>query len=288
MKKVILDTDIGTDSDDIGAIALLQNLAKNGKVELLCMTSCSSMIPSAQALDLINTHYHNRVSVGINVRTKYAESPLYGSYARAICSCFKSDKRNFEDAVLLLRKTLQGSAEKISIITIGPLNNLSNLLDSLPDLISDKNGADLVYDKVDKVFVMGGNFISQDAEWNIKEDVVSAQNVLSKLKSEVIFCPFEVGVQVKSGVNLLKGTSTPMQVGYYVHNNGARESWDPITAYLGATEDFTLLPLSNYGAVSIDARGVTTFKEGNGKHRYVLDTICVRDVTSAIEQLMIP
>ena len=37
-EKIILDTDLGTDCDDAGAIAMLINMASEGKAEILGMT----------------------------------------------------------------------------------------------------------------------------------------------------------------------------------------------------------------------------------------------------------
>lgn len=40
--KLILDTDMGSDYDDAGAIAVMHNLSREGFVDVLAVTYCSS------------------------------------------------------------------------------------------------------------------------------------------------------------------------------------------------------------------------------------------------------
>lgn len=42
MVKIIIDTDIGSDCDDAGALALAHNLANEGKCQILAVTNCLS------------------------------------------------------------------------------------------------------------------------------------------------------------------------------------------------------------------------------------------------------
>ena len=55
--KIIFDTDIHTDCDDAGAMAVLHALADRGECEILAMM-CSTKDPfSAPVIDVINTYY---------------------------------------------------------------------------------------------------------------------------------------------------------------------------------------------------------------------------------------
>src|SRR5207237_4193332 len=55
--RVIFDTDIGPDVDDVGAAAILNALADNGEARILAMGACTSSEWGAPCLDAINTYY---------------------------------------------------------------------------------------------------------------------------------------------------------------------------------------------------------------------------------------
>ena len=54
MEKVIFDTDMGPDFDDVGAIAVLHALADGGECEILATLSCNSypvlLLPSKRSI----------------------------------------------------------------------------------------------------------------------------------------------------------------------------------------------------------------------------------------------
>lgn len=55
--NVILDTDIGPDCDDVGALVVLHSLADTGEVNLLGVMCCTSSQWGAPCLDALNTYY---------------------------------------------------------------------------------------------------------------------------------------------------------------------------------------------------------------------------------------
>ena len=55
--KIILDTDMGPDCDDAGALALLHKLEKLGEAEILAVMHCTSSIWGPGCIDAINTYY---------------------------------------------------------------------------------------------------------------------------------------------------------------------------------------------------------------------------------------
>ena len=54
---IILDTDIGPDCDDAGAMAVLHVLANNNEAEILGIMCCTSSQWGAPCIDAINTYY---------------------------------------------------------------------------------------------------------------------------------------------------------------------------------------------------------------------------------------
>jgi len=55
--RLILDTDIGCDCDDAGAMAVMNALADFGECEILAVTHCTSREDGAGCIDAINTYY---------------------------------------------------------------------------------------------------------------------------------------------------------------------------------------------------------------------------------------
>ncbi len=283
IKNIVLDTDIGTDSDDIGALAILCNLAHQQKINLLAVTSCSSTLEPVYTIDLIAQCYGIDIPVGKSV-VPYGDDDAHGDYARKICQAYTSRLcgKPIPSAVSVLRKALtQGN---VTLVTVGPLNNIAELLDSQPDEISPLDGKQLFQQNVTEVYAMAGTFENNWTEWNVAENVPAFCKVLDTVTCPITFIPFEVGAKVKTATNFLNGDDCPMKLGYFVHNHGPRESWDPITAYCSAVECF---PTTSWGQILSDDKGVTTYKCGCGNRRYVLPNFDVQQVTEKLEKLMV-
>ena len=54
---IILDTDIGPDCDDAGALAVLHGLAKRGEARIVGVMHCTSSPWGAGCIDAINAYY---------------------------------------------------------------------------------------------------------------------------------------------------------------------------------------------------------------------------------------
>src|SRR5690554_1733170 len=64
--KVILDTDIDSDVDDVGAVAMLHTLADHQVIEILGMIVTSDDKHSPSCIDALN-HYFGRPNIPIGV-----------------------------------------------------------------------------------------------------------------------------------------------------------------------------------------------------------------------------
>ena len=275
MKKIILDTDLGCDSDDIGALVILNQLYNQKKVLPLCITSVNSHLEPALFIDEINKHYGNQILIGMNKCNNYG---IDNGYAVDVVNKFNISKdKDYPNSIDVMRKVLVEESDKIDLITIGPLTNIFYFIKSY--------GVELLNEKVDTMYLMAGNFVSSNAEWNITEDIEALLLVLKEFKGKMVFVPFEVGYDVLTARNLLN-SDTMMGYGYYVHNQGPRPSWDPITVYYAITSssEFTL---SEAGVVSCSEKGVTTFNKGNGNHYYMLNNFDKLRVEKILEELMV-
>lgn len=148
--KIIFDTDMESDVDGVGALAMLHGLADAGDAEILA-TMVSSLNPwSAPTVDVVNT-YCGRPNIPIgSVKTLgvYRNS----KYARMLAETYPQDEglgETTQNATQLYRQILAAEEDSsVVIVTVGYVTNLSKLLHSAPDDISSLNGKALVAQKV--------------------------------------------------------------------------------------------------------------------------------------------
>jgi inosine-uridine nucleoside N-ribohydrolase len=88
----------------------------------------------------------------------------------------------------------------VTIVTVGPLANIRDLLISGPDKYSNLNGKELIEKKVEKFVIMGGQFPSGKNEWNFNGNMPGVTRyVLENLTVPVVFSGFEIGVVIHTG-----------------------------------------------------------------------------------------
>ena len=71
-EKLFIDTDLGGDCDDVGALALANIFKNKGLIDIVGMTHTTSMPYGAGCIDLINEYYGNAgIKVGATRREGY-------------------------------------------------------------------------------------------------------------------------------------------------------------------------------------------------------------------------
>ena len=108
-KKIILDTDIGCDCDDTAAMAVLHELANEGKCEILAVTHCCKGPYYAGCIDAIN-RYYGREDIPVGAFPEDSKAPegrdVYAGYAvKAFPNRFANGE-TCPHTVDVLRKTL--------------------------------------------------------------------------------------------------------------------------------------------------------------------------------------
>jgi inosine-uridine nucleoside N-ribohydrolase len=199
--KIIFDTDIGGDADDLGAIAMLHNYVSHGDCELLAIMCWSNDEYAIPAIDAINRFYlHPNIPIGTR---KDGTTNISTNYNQVIANNFeyKLTYNDVPDAVGLYRKILGSAADtSITIVTVGPLKNIERLLKSNPDQNSPLNGSDLISQKVKEFVIMGGKFPKGENEWNFDGNMPGVTKfVIDNLKVPIVFSGFELGVKIKTG-----------------------------------------------------------------------------------------
>ena len=190
--KIIFDTDMESDVDDVGALAMLHGLSEQDQCEILATISSSLNPWAAPTIDVINTFFgHPDIPIG-NVKTfgVYRNS----KYSRSIVDKYPQDiglGENAPDAVDIYRKILSEQPDSsIIIVSVGYVTNLYNLLKSGPDDYSPLPGPALVQKKVKHYVCMGGRYpLQQDpGKWgNFKPDPRAIQYVAQFWPTDIIF-----------------------------------------------------------------------------------------------------
>lgn len=161
---IILDTDMGSDCDDVGAMALLHQYVNQGKARLLGSIYSSGKVPyGAGIIDAINTYYGRPDSpIGAEYDENFGD-PLDKMNAAELAkdtAAFGHDvihNRDLPHHVMLNRKLLaQQKDTSVTYITIGHTKALHDLLKSEADSISHLTGMELVRKKVKKWVALGG------------------------------------------------------------------------------------------------------------------------------------
>jgi inosine-uridine nucleoside N-ribohydrolase len=286
MVRFILDTDLGGDSDDAGALALSHNLMKLGHAELLAVTSDSSACYSPVTIKWINEFFgRGDIPVGINRSRAFMERDEQNLYSKPLAEEYLSTHPmpEFDSSLNILRRTVAANRD-IRIVTIGALNNLCDLLRSGPDEISPLTGEELVRRNAGCVYVMGGQFTDPGyAEYNITCDTDSARYVSEHCPVPIVYSGFEFGQNIYTGINFGRENKTnPMYKAYslvaeaFRLGSPTRDSWGPITVYAAVFDGTDTGNIEKVSGLRIrfDGEGRAVVTEG-GKDSY-LRLMCSR------------
>ena len=215
--KLTFDTDFGGDADDLGALAMLHHFVDAGECDLLAIMCWSTEEYAVPGLDAVNRFYkHPDIPIGVRKgETHFTD----WNHSKPIVDAFPSQLtyEKAEEVTQLYRKILaQSEDQSIVIITVGPLKNIMNLLQSKPDTYSDLDGKALIEQKVKEFAIMGGQFPEGKKEWNFDGNMPGVTRyVLDHLTVPITFTGFEVGVAIKSGEVFNDiDPQTPLYVGF--------------------------------------------------------------------------
>lgn len=280
MMNIILDTDIGPDCDDVAALAMLNLYARDGLCRILGIGHCTSSPYGAGCIDAICRYYgHDDVPIGTFKGEGFLVGEAFSRYNRHLMETMPNRYREHqpEDAVTLYRRLLsQAEDGSVEFISIGPLNNLANLLNSPADEVSPLNGVELVRRKVRRLTAMAGAFPSQVAEenevafawlnkpavempeFNVKCDLRAAQRVAEEWPTEKVYLGVEAGmVDTCAPLQQTAEEGNPVRVAYRLYTGAGRLSWDLLTVEYAVHPEGGLLRASEKGRVSFDDRSRT-------------------------------
>ncbi len=276
---IIFDTDMDTDCDDAGALAVLHALADSGEAEILA-TVVSSRYPwSAPCVEAIN-RYYGRGDLPIGVpKTAWADTGGRGSrYAKQIGEEFSTRLKSNDDApdaVDVYRRVLAGRPDhSVVVVSVGYVTNLRDLLASQPDTNSPLDGRSLVEKKVDRWVCMGGRYpehLDPGVYGNFKPDPLSAVIAARDWPGYIFFSGD--GRKIGTGGRLKetpKGNPVRRVYELYLGEKPTRPSWDLIAVLYGVRPDAAFWEVHRGGHNHIFENGTNQWREGaESNHRLV-------------------
>lgn len=295
--KIIFDTDLGPDYDDVGALAILHAMADSGKAVILATVASNKHELVAPSIQVINTWFGRPdlpigepKSAGANMGSSqhWADS-IVAKYPHKVNSTSET-----EDAVTLYRRILSSQPDNsVTIVTVGFLTNMANLLESAPDSFSDLTGKELISKKVKLLVSMAGGFPS-GTEFNIFIDSVASKKVFENWPGKVIFSGFEIGSKIFTGLRLVNSDikNSPVKDVFRIsmplspEDKNGRMSWDETAVLIGVygTEPFFD---TVQGKIIVNTDGSNTWQDSpDGNHYYVKMRMPVPELTKFLEDRM--
>lgn len=294
---IIFDSDMGPDYDDVGAITLLHALADSGQAKVLATIASTKYDGVACVMNVFNT-YFNRPNTPIAVPKGKASTlrdpqhwtdTLIARYPHAI-----KGNDDVPDAVELYRQVLSKQPDRsVTIVTVGFLTNLSNLLLSKADKYSSLDGRELVKKKVKQLVCMAGRFPS-GSEFNVNQDAPASQNVFSNWPTNILLSGFEIGWKIRVGLPLIHNNAihnSPVKDVFRIsipmsaEDSAGRMSWDE-TAVLVAIKGYAPFYRLEYGKIIVAADGSNTWSNDGKQHARLVEAVSPEVVRAYINTVI--
>jgi pyrimidine-specific ribonucleoside hydrolase len=294
---IIFDSDMGPDYDDVGAITLLHAFADEGSAKILATVASTKYEGVAGVLNVFNT-YFNRPGIPVGVpKGKALELKDRQHWTDTLLLKYPHKIKNNDevpDAIEVYRKILASQPDKsVTIVTVGFLTNLANLLQSPPDKYSKLHGTMLVKQKVKQLVCMAGGFPSGN-EFNVNRDAVASQFVFNNWATPVLFSGFEIGWKIRVGLPLINNdaiANSPVKDVFRIsipldpQDSAGRMSWDE-TAVLIAIKGYKPWYNIMKGKIIVAENGSNTWTNKSQPHSYITEAQSSSVVQKLINELI--
>lgn len=297
--QLIFDTDMGPNYDDVGALAILHAMADSREVDILATVTSNKMDNAAPCIEVINT-YFGRADIPLggpkgvapDLDTWHAAlkwtAELPARYPHKVKSTSEA-----ENAVTVYRRVLASKPDiSVTIVTIGFLSNLRDLLRSAPDEYSSLSGRELVEAKVKEVVMMAGINAPEQREFNVVMDPEASKYVFDNWPTKITVSGWDIGVRVITGKQTaaMEVTGSPIKDAYEItlaqDDPQGRMSWDQtavLVAVRGPGEYYSV----EQGTLVVDETGKDFWTPGEGKHYKLVEKMSPEKVAAVIEEMMI-
>jgi len=298
--KIIFDSDMGPDFDDVGAITILHAMAAKGECEILATMASDGYPYIAPTLEAFNRYFgHPDIPVG----KPESDAPSFSCpnhWNDSIVSKFLPKIKTNADYALateVYRKVLAGQKDQsVVIVTVGFLSNLSALLKSRPDKFSPLNGKELVARKVKKWVAMAGGF-PEGNEFNVNKHAAASVYTLQNWPTPILFSGFEIGAKIMTGNKVAtKGSiGSPVQWAYQycLSNYGKtqlpnRNSWDHTAVLCAVRNPESYFYVIDNGTFVCNQDGSNTWDpDKNSHHSFLVHKYPYQKIADIIDDLML-
>ena len=287
---IILDVNIASSADDLFAMEMLYRYENEGRCRLLGVMVDREGERNAAFVDVMNTNFgHGDVPIGL-VRDGIKEPKVWIDYAHVADTkdgegqpMFRRTVANYSslpDGWQLYRRLLAAQPDhSVSIVSVGFVTCLAQLLASGADEYSSLSGMELVRRKVKCVYLQGGVFgEAAEPDFNFAQGITFAKTFFQNWPQEVdmVFSPMEAGQNVEyTPEQVIADVSWTdahpiKQVYMQCDCNTGQRMWD-VMPVVQAVEGDALFSLSVRGTVTLTDQAETIFTpSATGNCRYQL------------------
>jgi len=298
--KIIFDSDMGPDFDDVGAIAILHALAAKGECEILATLASDGYPTIAPTLEVFN-RYFKKPNIPIGVPGPDAPSfscPNHWNDSLVVKYLPKlKTNKDYPSATEVYRKVLASQKDNsVVIVTVGFISNLEALLKSGPDKNSPLSGKELVAKKVKKLVAMAGGF-PEGNEFNVNQHAKASMYAFQNWPTPILFSGFEIGVQIMTGNKVAThGTKgSPVQWAYeyclatyekkpFLNRN----SWDHTAVLCAIRNPEDYFYVIGNGTLVCNADGSNTWDaDKNSNHSFLVHKYPYQKIATILDDLML-
>ncbi len=304
---IIYDTDMDTDCDDAGAFAIIAEYVKRGKAQLYGIIADAAFDAVAPACEALCRFYGLDAPIGaiypgqypaeetdrlVRCREHNVRVPDRMRYNRVLAARLGKSSADYPAAVETYRKLLANAEDKsVTIIAVGFLTALSDLLDTGADETSELSGIELVEKKVDKIVIMGDYLPTRDKiGFNWKMDAKGAANFFNK-------CPVSCYLS-EEGDHIVSGEvfSEKLPEGHILREiyeiyNGVgkgRRSWDLIATLYALDNACPYVSAEPCRTCRYDSVEITAYYEDGERQDYhVFTTIPNEEMAQKLNEYML-
>ena len=294
--RIILDSDVSGDYDDIGAMATLFNLEAEGKCRVLGIASSSAYPWSVPLVETIARSFgRGDLPIARSVPgAPEAKNWEKVQFAQVVSARFAhprfAETKDAAEPVRFYRDLLSAQPDgSVTLCVVGWASNVAALLES-------EGGRELVARKVAKLVWMAGRE-KGGLECNFMMDVKASKRVLADFPRPIVLSTFEIGSHVFTGCRLVKelGVDDPVRLCYstvFAQSPAAakrgRESWDQTAVWYAVHGDDDLFRAVRGTIAATDDEGTNSWTDDpNGPHARLEFVAAPEQVAARIEDYMV-
>ena len=283
---IIFDTDMDTDCDDAGAMAMLLQAHLAGKIELVGVVADSLSPYAARFCEVMLKHYGVDIPVGAVYESDYTGQERFDRYRthsqrltskgilynRYLSGGLEKRDGDYKRAKELYRELLLAAEDNsVTVLCVGLMTAVAELLLTEGDESSPLSGAELFSKKVRRVVTMGIPENVPDFNWGM--DAHSAEVFFEKCHVPIDISP--EGEEIITGATLSGrlGADHPLRRAYEIwlgKESCGRASWDLVAALSAIDENTAVLEYRPLGACRYVANETRLYIEGEPTDRHRL------------------